>query len=197
MVVVVVGWGGWGWTRPIRLKAGPQDQAHHRALFIYYICVFYTSDGRSIVWLFSSLLLMLVKGKGGHCPLRPAGMFWAKRSESMWNRGPAKCPATLASLNAGLGLALVLVPIQFCVSLSLCLQHLPLSQIYMPSGLAPHLWISCLQSPDSSTLCAATLCALRHLPWLKSLYPCKRGKPINCVLCWMWHVVQPLLEHCL
>lgn len=150
---------------------------------------FYTSDGRSIVWPFSSLCLMMVKGEGRHCPLWPAGMFGATQSESMESRGPAKCQAhmaTLAQLNAALCLALVLVPLRLCVSLSLCLQLLPLSQMYTPSGLAPHLWIFCLQSPDSSALCAVTLCiealcTLRHLPRLKSLYPCKRGKPINIV----------------
>lgn len=158
--------------------------AHHSAIFIYYICVFTLLRASPSCGCFHLSLLMLVKGEGGHCPLWPAGMFWATQSESMESWGPAKCQAhmtMLAQLNAGLCLALVLVPLRLCASLSLCLQLLPLSQMYMPSGLAPHLWISCLQSPDSSPLCAATLCALGHLPWLKSVYPCKRRETINSV----------------
>lgn len=76
-------------------------------------------------------------------------------------------------------------PLSLSPSNSVCLypsvSSPPPSQMYMPSALAPHLWISCLQSSDSSALCAVSLCALRHLPRLNPLYPCKRDKPINSV----------------
>lgn len=107
---------------------------------------------------FPTLRLMTAAGKGGHCVLWPAGMFVATQTEPMASQGPAKCQThvtTLTCLNAGLCLVVVLVPLRPHLSLSLCLQLLPLSEIYTPSGLAPHLWISCLQRLDSSALCAA------------------------------------------
>lgn len=90
-------WGGArSRTRPICLKAGRQDEATPQSYIHILHLRFYTSDGRSIVWPFSSLRLMLVKGEGGHCPPWPAGMFGA--SESMESRGPAKCQAHMAAL---------------------------------------------------------------------------------------------------
>ncbi len=87
-----------GWTRPICVKAGLQDEATPQSYIHILHMRFYTSDERSIVWLFSSLRLMLVKGKGGHCPLWPAGMFWASQNESVERWGPTKCQAHMAML---------------------------------------------------------------------------------------------------
>lgn len=120
--------------------------------FLHGILSFYTCDRRSIVWPFLSLCLMMVKGEGSHCPLWPTGMFGAMHTESVESWGLAKCQAhmtTLTYLNAGRWLAVVFVP------LHPCLQLLPMS--HMPSGLAPHLWTSCLQSLDSSALCSDAL----------------------------------------
>ena len=192
VVVVVVVWArlnkanlffkGWSWGR-----------GHATELYSYITFAFFTLlTGAPSCGRFHLSFWCWLKEKAVIVLRGPQACF-ELRALSQWRvGGPAKCQAhmaTLARLNAGLCLALVLVP----PSDSVCLypsvsSFSPLSQMYMPSGLAPHLWISCLQSPDSSALCASDpfflfFCALRHLPWLKSLYPCKRGKPINCVHC--------------
>lgn len=107
----------------------------------------------------------------------------ATQSESMESLAPAKCQthmATLAKkLSVGLCLCHVLVSLLICASLSVCLHRPPLSQTHMPSALAPHLWTSCPQSRDSSTLCAVSVSNTRHLLRLYSLHARKRDESIN------------------
>lgn len=82
----------------------------------------------------------------------------------------------LPQLNAGLCLSVVLVPLQLWASLSLSLQRLSLCQKYVPSGLAPHLWISCLQRQENSALYTAKLCAAA----LYTVQHLSKPKPFNC-----------------
>lgn len=62
----------------------------------------------------------------------------------------------------------------------------------MPSGLAPHLWLSCLQSQDSSGLCAATFFGLwgtchglNHFTHAKEAVPliAATKPPLNMAFC--------------
>lgn len=62
------------------------------------------------------------------------------------------------------------------VSLSLCLQLLALSQMCVPSGLAPHLGISSYKAGTAAPFVQWVFFAPRHLPWLKTLSYKKKKK---------------------
>lgn len=60
----------------------------------------------------------------------------------------------------------------------------PLSQMYVPSGLAPHLWVSCLQSPRTAALSLCAADSFAHSGTCRGLNdfsPCNTGPRFDCV----------------
>lgn len=119
---------------------------------------------------------MLVKGKGSHCP-------WARRRVlvyAVWADEElrlAKCQAIITLLNAGLCLALVPFALQLCLFIPLSCASCSLSDVRAIWSGSTSVDIL-LQSWDSSSLCTASLCASRHLPWLNTLSYTKKGNPL-------------------
>lgn len=118
-------WGGGEGTSPICLKDWSLGLALYRDIFIYYICVFTLLTAAAQCVRFH-VCLMLVKAEDGHCLSQLTGMFSAMHRQSV--ESLAECQTHMAMLtyfNAALCLALVLVPLQLCVSLSSSLQLFP------------------------------------------------------------------------
>lgn len=119
---------------------------------------------------------MLVKGIGSHCPkARRRILVYAVWVDEELE--PAKCQAIITLLNAGLCLALVPVALQLCVFIPLSPASCSLLDVRASWSGSTSVNIL-LQSWDSSSLCAASSCSLRHLHWLKTLSHTKKGSPL-------------------
>lgn len=104
----------------------------------------------------------------------PAGVFLSMQCGLIKSWDRLKYQAIITLLNAGLCLALVPVALQLCVFIPLSVASCFLSDVCAIWSGSTSVDIL-LQSWDSSSLCTASLCAPRHLPWLKTLCHTKKG----------------------
>lgn len=147
--------------------------------FIHIYLCFYTSEGESIMlfpFFLPSLINACLKEKAAIVQ-GPAGGLWSMQCGLIKSWGRLKCQAIIILFNAGLCLALVPVALQLCVFIPLSPASCSLSDVCAIWSGSTSVDIL-LQSWDSSSLCTASLCAPRHLPWLKTLYHTKKGSPL-------------------